>query len=105
MAIFDIDIGSVRIVDGRTIDRVRSTRVEGERLASRNEFIDAEGMMGFSETLYYTTDRRLLVHVENWSRFGGRMSTFSVVEIARSDLASGGRFEVLGRDAWAWLRA
>jgi len=105
VAEFDIPLGSIRIVNGRRIDRVRTTRVEGERLASREDRIDAEGTMGFVETLYYTTDRRLLVHVENWSRLGGRMSTFSMVEISRSDLAVGGRFEVLGRDAWAWLRA
>jgi hypothetical protein len=92
-------------VEGRTIDRVRLTRVEGDRLASRQQHIDAEGNLGFTETLYYTTDRRLLVHVENWSVLGGRMSTYSIVEISGTDLAPGGRFEVLGRDAWAWLRA
>ena len=84
---------------------MRLSRVEGERLASREEAIDVEGALGYTETLYYTTDRRLLVHVENWSRLAGQMSTYSMVEVTRSDLAPGGRFEILGRDAWAWLRA
>ena len=43
--------------------------------------------------------------VDNWSKLGGQMSTFSLVEVSRADLSPGGRFEVLGRDAWAWLRA
>lgn len=104
VAEFDLPVGSVRILDGRRFDRKKSVRIEGDRLASRDQTIDAEGTMGFRETLYYTTDRRLLVHVEHWSTLGGRMSTYSIVEIDGSDLAEGGRFEVLGRDAWAWLR-
>jgi hypothetical protein len=105
VTVYEIPQGSIRTVDGKRIERVKLIRVEGDRLASRQETIGADGVMGFSETLYYTTDRRLLVHVENWSRLGGRMSTHSMVEISGSDLAAGGRFEVLGRDAWAWLRA
>ena len=105
MAVFEIPLGSIRVVDGKRIDRVRIARIEGDRLASRKELIGAEGTMGFTETLYYTTDRRLIVHVESWSDLGGRMSTLSMVEISGSDLGAGGRFEVLGRDAWAWLRA
>ena len=105
MATFEIPIGSVRVVDGRRIERVRTRRIQGNRLAAREETINDEGTMGYAETLYYTDDRRLIVHVEHWSRLGGQMSTYSMVEISGSDLAAGGRFEVLGRDAWAWLRA
>ena len=101
----EILVGSVRSVDGRRIHRVRHTHLEGDRLAVREERINPEGTMGYTETLYYTTDRRLFVHVANWSRLAGHMVTYSMVEITGADLAAGGRFEVLGRDAWAWLRA
>jgi hypothetical protein len=104
VAEFEIPLGSVRDVDGSRIDRVRIARLEGDRLAARDVTINPEGTMGYSETLYYTTDRRLIVHVASWSRLSGHMVTYSMVEITGADLATGGRFEVLGRDAWAWLR-
>ena len=105
MAEYEIPLGSVRAVDGGRIDRVRVARLEGDRLAVREGRINPECTMGYTETLYYTTDRRLIVHVANWSRLSGHMVTYSMVEITGADLAAGGRFEVLGRDAWAWLRA
>ena len=105
MAEYEIPLGSVRAIDGRRIDRVRKARVEGDRLAVREVKINREGTLGFTETLYYTTDRRLIVHVANWSELRGHMVTYSMIEITGADLAAGGRFEVLGRDAWAWLRA
>jgi hypothetical protein len=105
MATYDLPLGSERIVDGIRYDRTQTVRVDGDRLASRAELLSADGSRGFTETLYYTSDRRLVVHVDNWSKLGGQMSTFSLVEITRADLSPGGRFEVLGRDAWAWLRA
>ena len=105
MAEYEIPLGSVRAVDGGRIDRVRVARLEGDRLAVREGRINPECTMGYTETLYYTTDRRLIVHVANWSRLGGHMVTYSMIEITGADLAVGGRFEVLGRDAWAWLRS
>ncbi len=104
VATYTIPLGSTRAVDGRRIDRVRTAQLDGDRLAVREETINEEGTRGFTETLYYTTDRRLIVHVANWSRLRGERVTYSMLEITGSDLAAGGRFEVLGRDAWAWLR-
>jgi len=97
-------VGSVRVVNGTRIERTRTVEFEGEQLAVRSEQINAEGTLGFTETLYYTVDRQLLVHIENWSKQRGRQSIYSLLEIDRKDLQAGGRFEVLGQGAWAWLR-
>lgn len=99
-----VPVGSVRIVGSTRIDRTRVIEFEGDKLAVREKTIDVEGMTGFTETLYYTTDHRLIVHVANWSKYPSEMVTHSVLEIDRQDLQPGGRFAELGLAAWAWLR-
>ncbi len=97
-------VGSLRTVDGARVDRTRPVEFEGEALAVREKTIDEDGRLGFTETLYYTADRRLLVHVANWSRQHGEMISYSLLEVNRHDLQPGGRFAELAQAAWAWLR-
>lgn len=97
-------VGSFRDVDGARVDRTRSVEFEGDVLAVREKAIDQDGARGFTETLYYTADRRLLVHVANWSRERGEMVIYSLLEVTRRDLQPGGRFADLAMAAWAWLR-
>jgi hypothetical protein len=86
------------------IERTRYAEIEGLQLAVREEQINAEGTLGFREALYYTEDGRLIVHVESWSKQHGDQTICSMLEVKRNDLQIGGRFEILGRGAWAWLR-
>ena len=104
MATHRILLGSVRVLSGVRIERTSYAEFEGEKLAVREERIDTEGTLGFRETLYYTVDRRLMVHIENWSTQHGEQTTYSMLEVTRKDLQPGGRFEILGQGAWAWLR-
>ena len=91
-------------MSGTRIDRTRLVEFEGQLLAVREETTNAEGTVGFTETLYYTEDRRLIVHIESWTTQYGQQSIYTVLEIDRTDLQPAGRFEVLGQGAWAWLR-
>ena len=104
MATQRVLVGTVRLVEGVRTERTRSAEFEGEELAVRRMHINAEGTLGFEETLYYTTDDRLLVHIANWSRQHGEMTIYTMLEATRRDLQAGGRFEALGQRAWAWLR-
>ena len=97
-------VGTVRVAEGVRIERTRPVEFEGEELAVRQMHINAEGTLGYEETLYYTTDERLIVHIANWSTQHGEMTIYSMLEVTRRDLQAGGRFEALGQRAWAWLR-
>jgi hypothetical protein len=54
---------------------------------------------GVTETLYKTEDGRLLVFVENWSRWQGEEDSARLVEITPEDLGPTGRFAELGARA------
>ncbi|MFA5266041.1 MAG: hypothetical protein WC378_19640 [Opitutaceae bacterium] len=51
-----------------------------------------------TETLYRTADDRLVVYVDDWSRWQGEPDTYSLHEVAQTDLQPGGLFESLGRE-------
>ena len=104
MAVYRLPVGSLRVVNGVRYDRTTTVAFEGDELAAREKTIDAEGTQGFTETLYYTADRRLLVHLVNWYTRRGEMTTYVLTEVSRKDLQAGGRFEDLAIGAWAWLR-
>ncbi len=90
---------------GHTQDLTREVEFEGEELARRTEygFDDRRGMItdtrGATETLYKTDDGRLIVHVEDWSRWQGEGTTHTLHEISEADLQANGRFEMLGVEA------
>ena len=53
---------------------------------------------GATETLYKAQDGRLIVHVDDWSRWQGEPSTESVHVVKESELEAGGQHEQLGRE-------
>lgn len=94
----------MRKAEGVHIDRTRSVELEGDLLAVRENTIDEQGTLGYTERLFYTSERRLMVHIANWSRQHGEMVIYSLLEVNRKDLQPGGLFAELASDAWAWLR-
>lgn len=96
-------IGSVEQTrSGFVQDNRRPVRFIGEQLARRTEygFDSWRGTLtdtrGVTETLYRTEAGRLVVYVEDWSRWVGEPSTYSLVQITEADLQPGGRYEMLG---------
>jgi hypothetical protein len=98
-------IGEVVAMDAGQQDLTTPVEFVGEEIAKRTEYgyDDRRGgptnTRGVTETLYKTDDGRLVVHVENWSRWQGEPNHYSLVEVAEDDLTVGGRFEALGRKA------
>jgi hypothetical protein len=99
-----LQIGSIRTIGGRKHNLTRTVQFEGEEVATRTAYINQERTRWVTETLYYATDGRLIVHVENWSQQEEQGTIYSVLEITGVELQKGGRFEELGHGAWAWLR-
>jgi len=87
---------------GQVNDTRREVQFEGEELAHYTEYgAGREGVgitdtRGVTETLYKTADGRLVVHVDDWSRWQGEPSTESLHQATEADLGPGGRFEALG---------
>ena len=104
MATHKLCIGSTREICGRQRDLTRVEEFEGEKVATHTMHRDAEGTRGVTETLYHLTDGRLIVYVENWSKRPEEGTVYSMLEVRGADLQKGGRFEELGKGAWAWLR-
>lgn len=104
VAVYEIRVGTVRVIDGVRVDHTRPLRFEAQKLATRTQHIDSECAHGITETLYYTADERLIVHVKDWSERPEDATISFVLEVSREDLRSGARFEALGQAAWAWLR-
>ena len=100
-----IYIGTVQSTNGgRVQDTRRAVEFVGEELASYRELgYGRDGQLtdtrGVTETLYKTDDGRLIVHIEDWSRWQGEPTTESLHEVEESDLQAGGRFEQLGFEA------
>jgi hypothetical protein len=97
-------VGSVKIIDGIVDDKTDVVEIDGDMLATRAKVIDEAGTHGFRESLYYTSDRRLLVHLEDWSIRRREGTIYTLSEVTRRDLQQGGKFEELAMSAWAWLR-
>jgi len=104
METIKLQIGTVVSMNAGTQDLTRPVEFVGEKLAARTEYDyddrrGATDTRGASETLYRTEDGRLVVYVEDWSRWRGEPDTYSLVEIEQEDLSVNGRFEALGREA------
>jgi len=97
MSTITLKVGSEVVIDGRTQENLRPVTFEGEEVGSRRWFTDDRGTRGVDETLYRTADGRLVVYVEDWSRWQGESSTYRLVQVQPADLDVGGRFEMLGR--------
>jgi len=99
-----LPVGSAKVKDGIVVSQPAIVEIDAYVLATRAQPIDEDGTRGFRETLYYTTDRRLLVHLEDWSVRRREGTIYTVTEVTRKDLQKGGKFEELAMSAWAWLR-
>lgn len=95
----------VALSNGATQDLRRPVRFVGEGLAELTTYgySDRTGYptdtRGVTETLYRTEDGRLVVYVQEWSRWQGEPNYYRLVEVTEADLQVGGRFEDLGREA------
>jgi len=89
--------------DGRSQDLTRPVEFVGEELARTTFFGTHKGgttdTRGVTETLYRADDGRLLVYVEEWSRWQGEANHFRLHRVTEDDLGVNGQFEVLGREA------
>jgi len=99
-----LDIGSVIVVNGRRQRNLRTVEFIGERLAERTRYgySDRTGQLsdlrGVTETLYRTSDGRLVVYIEDWSRWQNEPTTYTLREVSKADLVDG-EFAALGREA------
>ena len=99
-----VTIGTVETLsNGRTQDGRRSVEFKGVQLATRTEYgyhkANLTDTRGTTETLYQVEDGRMVVHVEDWSRWQGEPTTESLHKVTEADLQVGGRFEALGAEA------
>lgn len=100
-----VNVGS--IVTGRsgqTNDTRKTVKFHGEKIGSYTSYgYDRIGSItdtrGTTQTLYRTSDNRLIVHIDDWSKYQGEPDTETLVEITREDLLPGGRFEDLGQES------
>lgn len=106
METITVRIGSVvGMSGGQTQDNTREVQFVGEKLATRREYGYSEHTGGITdtrgtdETLYRTEDGRLVVYVEDWSKWQGEPNRYSLVEVTEDDLGVNGRFEALGAEA------
>jgi hypothetical protein len=86
---------------GQTNDNRRVVEFEGEELGQYNEYGEGRNggitdTRGVTQTLYETADDRLLVHVNEWSRWQGEPNSETLQQVSEADLQAGGRFEQLG---------
>lgn len=95
-----LNVGTVRRNrSGHVTDSCRPVEFVGELVASRTVHTGNDDTRGVSESLYKTDDGRLVVYVEDWSRWQGEPSVYSLREVAEADLQPGGRYEMLGYEA------
>ena len=98
-------IGTRTATGSVTQDLTRDVEFVGEELARRKVYgySDRTGEVtdtrGITETLYRADDGRLVVYVEEWSRWQGEPNRYHLVEVTEADLGVNGRFEALGREA------
>lgn len=83
-------------------DRV-AVAFEGEQLGQMTRYGTGRNggltdTRGVTETLYRASDGRLVVHVEDWSRWQGEPNVERLIEVTEADLSVGGAFERLGAE-------
>lgn len=104
METIKILIGSVLYGNAMYQDNTRPVEFVGEKLAERTEYDSGRhggltDTSGTTETLYRTEDNRLIVHVEDWSRWQGEPTIYRLHEVTEADLELNGQYETLGREA------
>lgn len=88
---------------GLTQDTTREVEFTGELLAENRQAGEHRGQVtdtrGTTERLYRTEDGKLIVHVEDWSRWQGEPTTYSLHEVTEDDLGPAGYYWQLGAEA------
>jgi len=90
---------------GQTNDNTQKVEFEAEELASRTEYglardgVGITDSRGVTETLYKTSDGRLVVHVKDWTHWQGERDTYTIHEATEDDLSATGRWAALGAEA------
>jgi len=89
---------------GQVNDDRKEVAFVGEKLAERTEYGEGRGggitdTRGLTETLYRTDDDRLVVHVEDWSKWQEEPNRYALVEVEKADLQPGGEYAALGAEA------
>lgn len=103
METFKVLIGTIESGSNFTQDNTREVVFEGENLGGRNVFTgtDRNGNItdfrGTKETLY-RAEGKLIVHIENWSRWQGEPNIYSLKEITEDDLKPTGDYALLGQE-------
>ena len=101
-----VEIGStVALSSGHVQKQLKPVRFVGEQLASLTEFgrSDQTGALtdtrGVTRTLYKTDDGRYVVYIEDWSKWQGEPSHYSLQEVKEADLDATGPYAELGAAA------
>lgn len=87
---------------GQVDDNLRPVEFQAETLASLTTYTGDNDTRGVTETLYATNEAdnvRLVVHSEDWTKWQGETSYYTLQEVTEEDLGPGGRFERLGFEA------
>ena len=92
-------VGTVTAPRGFVQDRRRPVVFRGEKVAELSWLTGNDDTRGVNQTLYRTEDGRLVVYVEEWSRWQGEPSRYRLYQVTEVDLDVGGEFEDLGREA------
>jgi len=98
-------VGKVVVSSGGvTSDTTRNVVFEAEELAElRQAGTGRNGgptdTRGTIQTLYKTSDGRLIVHVEEWSHWQGEPNVYTLQEVNEADLTGDGAFALLGQEA------
>ena len=79
-------VGKDIAVNGRYQDFRRPVSFEGEKLAEYSYLTGDDDTRGHNETLYRASDGRLIVHMDDWSRWQGEPSYSRLVEVKPEDL-------------------
>lgn len=93
-------VGSVTSTrSGHVQDNCRPVEFAGELVTSRTTYTGDSDTRGITQSLYRTADDRLIVYVEDWSRWQGEPSVYALYEVLEADLQPGGRYQMLGYEA------
>jgi len=95
-------VGQVVVMsNGAQQDTRRPVTFEGEKLGVYREYGQGRDggptdTRGTTETLIRASDGRLVVHVDEWSKWQGEPNDEWLTEVTEADLRPGGSFEDLG---------
>ena len=95
-----LHVGTRRTLkSGQVDDNLRPVEFEAEELANVTRYDGDNDTRGTTWTLYQAPDDRLIVYIEDWTKWQGETSHYTLREVSQEDLGPNGPFEALGRKA------